>query len=207
MKKTFLSSILVLFVTLTACQSNTIQDVEHTIGFYNLFGENEHIVRKNVDFGDVQGVTRGDETIYTFDCVNNDEGFVKKQLVFYNDVLVAEESYFEDVELAYIFAKKYRKDFEANYGKKDTYPDVKSTNSDYFDDISGVEYLKENCTYYEYYTVTVSDDKTDRPWLDIEKAEEMLRDIEYSRIDLRLELRVNNSNSASVRVEYNVFRF
>ncbi len=195
-----------LIVFLVSCQTKTVTDVEHTIGFYNLFGESIEIVTKNIDFGDVQGVTKGEQTIYTFDCVNNDEGFVKKQLVFYNDVLMAEETYFVDVQQAYNYAKKYRKDFELNYGEKDTYPNVSSTNADYFDNVSGVEYLKNNCVYYEDYTVEVSNSRNDNPWLNDEKAEKMLGDIKYSRIDLRLELRVNNSNSASVGVKYIVIR-
>ncbi len=203
MKKLLLAFITtILIISLAACQTKTISDVEHTVGFYSLFGESTEIVMKNIDFGDVQGVTKGEQTTYTFDCVDNDEGFVKKQLVFYNDVLMAEETYFFDVEQAYNFAKKYRKDFELNYGEKDTYPNVSSTNADYFDNVSGVEYLKDNCVYYEDYTVAVSDKKTDEPWLNDEKAEKMLGDRKYSRIDLRLELRVNSSNSASVSVKY-----
>jgi len=196
----------VFLAALVACQTKTITDVEHTIGFYNLFGETTEVVMKNIDFGDVQGITKGDQTTYTFDCADNEEGFVRKQLVFYNDVLMAEETYFTDVKQAYNFARKYRRDFEDNYGEKDTYPNVKSTNSDYFDNITDVEYLKENCTYYEDYTVTVSDDKTGRPWLDIEKAQKMLGDMKYSRIDMRLELKVISSDSASVSVKYIVLR-
>ncbi len=207
MKKLLLTfTTTVLLFVLVACQTKTITNVEHTIGFYNLFGETTKIVMKNIDFGDVQGVQKGNQTTYTFDCANNTEGFVKKQLVFYNDVLMAEETYFADIEQAYAFANKYRKDFENDYGEKDTYPNVKSTNSDYFDNISGVEYLKDNCTYYEDYTVTISDDKTDEPWLRSENAMKMLGDIKYSRIDLRLELKVNSSNSASVSVKYIVLR-
>lgn len=207
MKKILLAFLtMVLIISLMACQSKTITDVEHTTGFYNLFGETTTIVMKNIDFGDVQGVTRGNQTTYTFDCSNNDEGFVQKQLVFYNDILMAEETYFNNVEQAYNFAKEYRKNFELNYGEKDTYPNVSSTNADYFDNVSGVEYLKDNCVYYEDYTVEVSDKRTDKPWLNDEKAEKMLGDIKYSRIDLRLELRVNNSNSASVSVKYIVIR-
>ncbi len=207
MKKILLAFItVILIICLVACQTKTITDVEHTIGFYNLFGETTAIVMRNIDFGDVQGVAKGEQTTYTFDCVNNDEGFVKKQLVFYNDVLMAEETYFVDIEQAYNFAKKYREDFDLNYGEKDTYPNVSSTNADYFDNVSGVEYLKDNCVYYEDYTVEVSDKRTDKPWLNDEKAEKMLGDIKYSRIDLRLELRVNNSNSASVSVKYIVIR-
>lgn len=207
MKKILLTFVTTIFlVVLGACQTKTITDVEHTVGFYSLFGESTEIVMKNIDFGDVQGVNEGEQTIYTFDCVSNDEGFVRKQLVFYHDTLVAEETFFADVEQAYNFAKKYRKDFEDNYGEKDTYPNVKSTSSDYFDNISGVEYLKDNYVYYEDYTVTVSDDKTGEPWLNTEKAEKMVNGRTYSRIDLRLELRVHNSNSASVRVKYVVLR-
>lgn len=207
MKKAALTLITtVLVVFLVSCQTKTMTDVEHTIGFYNLFGESIEIVTKSIDFGDVQGVTKGEQTIYTFDCDNNDEGFVQKQLVFYNDVLMAEETYFNDAEQAYYFAKEYRENFELNYGEKDTYPNVKSTNSDYFDNISGVEDLKDNCLYYEDYTVEISDIRTNKPWLNDEKAEKMLGDIKYSRIDLRLELRVNNSDSASVGVKYIVSR-
>ncbi len=203
MKKLLLTFItIIVIVSLVACQARTIPDVEHTVGFYNLFGESTETVTKNIDFGNIEGVTKGEQTTYTFDCVDNDEGFVKKQLVFYNDILMAEETYFTDIEQAYNFARKYRKDFELNYGEKDTYPNVSSTNADYFDNVSGVEYLKDNCVYYEDYTVTVSDKKTDEPWLNEEKAERMLGDRKYSRIDLRLELRVNNSNSASVSVKY-----
>ena len=197
---------MILIVSLMACQSKTITDVEHTIGFYNLFGETTTIVMKNIDFGDAQGVTKGNQTTYTFNCANNDEGFVQKQLVFYNDILMAEETYFNDVEQAYNFVKDYRKDFELNYGEKDTYPNVSSPNTDYFDNVTGVEYLKDNFIYYEDYTVEVSNKRTDRPWLNIEKAEKMLDDIKYSRIDLRLELRVNNADSASVSVKYIVVR-
>ncbi len=203
MKKLVLAFITaVILLTFVSCQTTTIADVEHTIGFYSLFGEDREIVMENIDFGNVQGVTKGEQQTYTFDCFNNDEGFVKKQLIFYNNVLMAEETYFDDVENAYNFAKKYRKDFEANYGEKDTYPNVSSTHSDYFDNISGIEYLRDNCVYYEDYTVSISDDKTGEPWLNSEKAEKMLGDREYSRIDLRLELKVNNSNSASVSVKY-----
>ena len=207
MKKAVLTLITTaLIVFLVSCQTKTVKDVEHTIGFYNLFGESIEIVTKNIDFGDVKGVTKGEQTIYTFDCVNNDEGFVKKQLIFYNDALMAEETYFVDVQQAYNYAKKYRQDFELNYGEKDTYPNVSSTNADYFDNVSGVEYLKNNYVYYEDYTVEVSNNRNDKPWLNDEKAEKMLGDIKYSRIDLRLELRVNNSNSASVGVKYIVIR-
>lgn len=203
MKKLLLTFITIILVaSLAACQVRTTPDVEHTVGFYNLFGESTETVTKNIDFGNIEGVTKGDQTTYTFDCVNNDEGFLKKQLVFYNDILMAEETYFADIEQAYNFARKYRKDFELNYGEKDTYPNVSSTNSDYFDNVSGVEYLKDNCAYYEDYTVTVSDKKTDEPWLNEEKAERMMGDRKYSRIDLRLELRVNSSNSACVSVRY-----
>lgn len=203
MKKVLLAFITtILIISLVACQTKTIPDVEHTIGFYNLFGESTETVTKNIDFGNIEGVTKGEQTTYTFDCVDNDEGVVRKQLVFYNDVLMAEETYFADIEQALNFAKKYRKDFELNYGEKDTYPNVSSTNADYFDNVSGVEYLKDNCFYYEDYTVEVSDKRTDKPWLNDEKAEKMLGDRKYSRIDLRLELRVNSSNSASVSVKY-----
>lgn len=197
---TLLTTVFIMF--LVSCQTKTVVDVEHTTGFYNLFGESTEIVMRSIDFGDVQGITMGKQTTYTFDCNNNDEGFVKKQLVFYNDVLMAEETYFDDVKKAYNLAKEYRKNFELNYGKKDTYPNVSSTNSDYFDNISGVEYLKDNCLYYEDYTVEVSDKRTNKPWLNDEKAEKMLGDIKYSRIDLRLEFRVVNSDSASVGVKY-----
>lgn len=203
MKRLLLTFItIILIVSLTACQARTTPDVEHTVGFYNLFGESTETLTKNIDFGDIEGATKGDQTTYTFDCDNNDEGFVGKQLVFYNDILMAEETYFADIEQAYNFARKYRKDFELNYGEKDTYPNVSSTNADYFDNVSGVEYLKDNCVYYEDYTVTVSDKKTDEPWLNEEKAERMMGDRKYSRIDLRLELRVNSSDSASVSVKY-----
>ncbi|MBE7013359.1 MAG: hypothetical protein E7416_04755 [Ruminococcaceae bacterium] len=203
MKKLLLTFItIILVVSLAACQVRTTPDVEHTVGFYNLFGESTETVTKNIDFGNIEGVTKGDQTTYTFDCVDNDEGFVGKQLVFYNDILMAEETYFADIEQAYNFARNYRKDFELNFGEKDTYPNVSSTNSDYFDNVSGVEYLKDNCVYYEDYTVTVSDKKTDEPWLNEEKAERMMGDRKYSRIDLRLELRVNSSNSACVSVRY-----
>ena len=207
MKKILLAFItMVLIICLAACQSKTITDVEHTIGFYNLFGETTAIVMKNIDFGDVQGVTKGNQTTYTFDCSNNDKGFVQKQLIFYNDILMAEETYFNDLEQAYNFAKEYRKNFELNYGEKDTYPNVSSPNTDYFDNVTGIEYLKDNFIYYEYYTVEVSDKRTDKPWLNDVKAEKMLGDIKYSRIDLRLELRVINSGSASVSVKYVVLR-
>ena len=203
MKKILIAiSTIALIISLMGCQSKTIADVEHTIGFYNLFGENTQIVTKNIDFGTVEGVTKGNQTTYTFDCSNNDEGFVKKQLVFYNDILMAEETYFEDVKKAYNFAKQYREDFQKNYGEKDTYPNMSSSNADYFDNINNVEDLKDNCTYYEDYTVAVSDKKTDTPWLSKEKAEKMLGDKKYSRIDLRLELKVNNSSSVSVAVKY-----
>ncbi len=201
MKKLLLGFMAItLAVVLSAC--NKIPDVEHSIGFYSLFGESLETVTKNIDFGNVKGNAKGSQTTYTFDCGNNDEGFVKKQLVFYNGVLMAEETYFSDVTKAYNFAKKYRKDFEANYGEKDTYPDVSITNADYFDNITGVEYLKDNYRYYEDYTVEVSDNKTDEPWLNSEKAEKMLGDKKYSRIDLRLELKVNSSDSACVGVKY-----
>lgn len=119
---------------------------------------------------------------------------------------MAEETYFIDIEQAYNFAKNYRKDFELNYGEKDTYPNVGSTNADYFDNVSNVEYLKDNCVYFEDYTVEVSDERTNKHWLNDKKAQKMLGNIKYSRIDLRLELKVNNSNSASVSVKYIVIR-
>lgn len=203
MKKFLLTFItIVLILSFVACQTKTITDVEHTIGFYGLFGESEEIVRKNIDFGDVQGVAKGKETTYSFDCNHNDEGFVKKQLVFYNGVLMAEKTDFNSVERAYYFAKQYRENFALNYGEKDTYPNVSSENSDYFDNIDGIDYLKDNCIYYEDYTVEVSDKRTERPWLNADKAGKMLRNINYSRIDLRLELKVHNSASASVGVKY-----
>lgn len=78
MKKILLTfTTILLLVSLVACQTKTVTDVEHTIGFYNLFGESTEIVMKDIDFGDVQGVTKGEQTTYTFDCVDNDEGFVK----------------------------------------------------------------------------------------------------------------------------------
>ena len=193
-----------LLFSLLGCQTKTITDVEHTIGFYNLFGESTEIVTKNIDFGTVEGVTNGEQTTYTFDCSDNDEGFIKKQLFFYNDILMAEETYFADLKKAYTFSKQYREDFQKNYGEKDTYPGVISSNTDYFDNITSVEYIKDNCIYYEDYTVSVSDKKTDVPWLSKEKAEKMLGDRNYSRIDMRLELKVNNSSSSSVSVKYMV---
>lgn len=203
MKKLLSAFITTIFIlSLAACQVKTIPDVEHTIGFYSLFGESVETITKNINFGNTEGITQGKQTTYTFDCIDNDEGFERKQLIFYNDVLTAEETYFTDIEQAYNFAKKYRKDFELNYGEKDTYPNLNSANADYFDNVSDVEYLKDNCVYYEDYTVEVSGKKTDEPWLNDKKAEKMLGDRKYSRIDLRLELRVNSSNSASVGVKY-----
>ena len=207
MKKVLLTIIaIVLVFSLVACQTKSVTDVEHTIGFYNLFGESKDIVMKNIDFGDVEGVAEGEHLTYTFDCNDNEEGFIKKHLVFYNDVLMAEETYFEDIEKAYNFAKGYRKNFELNYGEKDTYPDINSTNSEYFDNITNVDYLKDNCSYYEDYTVEVSEKRTEKPWLDAKKAEKMIGNRKYSRIDLRLELRVISSSSASVSVKYIVLR-
>ena len=191
-----------LAVSLGACQSGIVADVEHTIGFYNLFGETTELIRKNIDFGNTEGVINGKETTYTFPCMKNDEGFVKKELVFYNDILMSEKTYFSDVGKAYNFAKGYRETFEANYGEKDTYPEITLKNADFFDDISGVESLKENCVYYEDYTVTVADQTTERPWLNKEKAEKMLDGRQFSRIDLRLELTVHAKDAASVSVRY-----
>lgn len=189
-----------LLVISAAC--NKMPNVEHSIGFYSLFGETFETVTKNIDFGNAEGAVKGNQTTYTFDCNDNNEGFVKKQLVFYNDVLMAEETYFTDIKQAYNFAKKYRKDFEDNYGQKNTYPGLNITNTDYFDNITGVEYLKDGYRYYEDYTVEVSHSKTDEPWLNNEKAQKMLSDETYSRIDLRLELKVINSGSACVGVRY-----
>lgn len=203
MKKRMLVCIIgILLLSLVACQGGRKSDVEHTIGFYSLFGETMETVTNNIDFGNVQGVAKGSETIYTFDCENNDEGFVKKELVFYNDVLMAEKTYFTDVERAYYFAKQYRKNFAANYGEKDTYPEADKTNTGFLDDISGVESLQEQWIYYEDYTVSVSDRRTDVPWLSLEKAKNMLGDRQYSRIDMRLELSVCDTESASVNVRY-----
>lgn len=186
------------------CQRKS--DVEHTVGFYNLFGESLDVITRNIDFDDTEGVIDGNQTTYTFLCDKNDEGVLEKKLVFYNDVLMAEETSFSDVEKAYLFALDYRRDFEMNFGEKDTYPNVTSSNSGYFDDISGVDELKENFTYYEDYTVEVSEKRTQKPWLSAEKAKKMLGDRECSRIDLRLELRVDSKSSAHVSVKYIVLR-
>ncbi len=203
MKKRILVCIVgILLLSLVACQGGRKSDVEHTIGFYSLFGETVEMVTNNIDFGNAQGVTKGNETIYTFDCENNDEGFVKKELFFYNDVLMAEKTYFADVERAYYFAKQYRKNFAANYGEKDTYPEVHKPNTGFLDDISSVESLQEQWVYYEDYAVTVSDKKTDVPWLSSAKAKNMLGNRQYSRIDMRLELGNDSSESASVSVKY-----
>ncbi len=59
MKKASLTLITtVLVVFLVSCQTKTITDVEHIIGFYNLFGESIEIVTKSIDFGDVQDRAR-----------------------------------------------------------------------------------------------------------------------------------------------------
>ena len=96
--------------------------------------------------------------------------------------------------------------FEKNYGKKDTYPNMSSPYSGYLDDISSVEEIKKPCNYYEDYTVEVSEKKTNEPWLHIDKAQKMLGDIKYSRIDLRLELQVLSDDLAYVSVKYMILR-
>ena len=174
----------------------------NTVGFYNLFGESIDIITKNIDFGDVEGVAKGNQITYMFPCGENDERILEKQLVFYNDVLMAEETHFSDLEKAYLFAQDYRRDFELNFGEKDTYPNVKSSNFGYFDDISGLNEIQEGFDYYEDYTVEISDKRKQKPWLSVEKAKKMLGDIKYSRIDLRLELKVESKDSARVIVKY-----
>lgn len=198
--------ITLLLISMVGCQTKHNSSVEYTVGFYNLFGEHIDVITKSADFGDVKGVTEGKQTTYTFTCNENSESITEKQLVFYNDILMAEKVKFSNLEKAYLFAKEYRKDFEKNYGKKDTYPNMSSPYSGYLDDISSVEEIKKPCNYYEDYTVEVSEKKTDKPWLHIDKAQKMLGDIKYSRIDLRLELQVLSDDLAYVSVKYMILR-
>ncbi len=194
---------IIICLSFASCGSKK-HDIEYSVGLYSLFGESIEIIEKTIDFEDAQCDTIGNEKTYSFECNNNDFGVTKKKLNFYNDVLYLEQTDFDNIEDAFFYASNYRRDFDLNYGEKDTYPMLVSQNLDFFDNITGVEYLKNGFTYYEYYTVTVSDKKTDVPWLYAEKADKLTGDRKYSRMDMRLELKINSENSASVIVKYDV---
>ena len=104
--------ITLLLISMVGCQTKHNSSVEYTVGFYNLFGEHIDVITKSTDFGDVKGVTEGKQTTYTFTCNENSESITEKQLVFYNDILMAEKVKFSNLEKAYLFAKEYRKDFK-----------------------------------------------------------------------------------------------
>lgn len=116
-------------------------------------------------------------------------------LIFYNDIMSGFEYEYHNIEAAYNFAVKLRKDLEMTFGEKSTYPEEMQTNKDYFDNVKDVSELKNQYTYYEDWNA-VFEGKNQ------ENINGMLEDKDYSRIDIHFELSVIDENKATVSARY-----
>ena len=120
----------------------------------------------------------------------------KVGLIFYNDVFMGFQYLFNDTQAAYQYASDLRQGIEAAYGEKTTYPGMQSSDKGYFDEINDASELIELVEYYEDWT----------PQVDEEQMEKMLGDIDYLRMDLRLNLMVMPENHAQITVRYVAIR-
>lgn len=117
-------------------------------------------------------------------------------LVLYNGIAAGVEYEYHNLEAAYEYAAKLRKDLEVTYGEKSTYPGMAQTNKEYFDNIKDVSELKSQYKYYENWNAVFDNDKQ-------ENIDKMMNGKDYSRIDIHFELSVMDENKATVSVGYN----
>lgn len=135
----------------------------------------------------------GKQETYTEYVNGNDVNLMN--LIFYNGIVSGFEYEYHNLEAAYNYAKKLRKDLEMTYGEKVTYPEVSTTNKDYFDNIKDISEIKAQYTYYEDWHAAFDYQKK-------ENIDKMLEGIDYSRINIRFELSVVDENNAKVSVRY-----
>lgn len=135
----------------------------------------------------------GKQEIYSEYVEGNDAKVMN--LIFYNGIVSGFEYEYHNLEAAYNYAKKLRKDLEMTYGEKTTYPQMSVTNKDYFDSLNDISEIKAQHTYYEDWHAAFDYQKK-------ENIAKMLEEIDYSRIDIRFELSVVDENMAKVSVKY-----
>jgi len=126
----------------------------------------------------------------------DDESAVSVRLIFYNGILMACEYSFDRHEAAYLYAQNCLASLETSLGEKTTYPGVTADMKGYLSELTDASQLEELFTYYEDWTPEVNE----------AAIRQMIGDIDYSRIDLRLELNIYPSEAAVVSMKYTVLR-
>lgn len=188
--KTLLLTCLMLVICLTGCNKNvSTEDSNNFENLTQLLGmEKADIARKIELTNPQQNIS---EEIYTISHTLNNQPCTIK-LVFYNEVCTRFSYEFDNTELAYSHARKVRSDLEAKFGPKTTYPGIVLKERDFFDNITDVSQLQELWTYYEDFTAEASS----------ALEEKAMNGREYSRIDVRMELRILPQNKSSIHVRY-----
>jgi len=160
---------------------------------YGLMGEDKESVfdyMEALEF--VTPDVSGKQETYT-EYVNGND--VKSMnLIFYNDVMAGFEYEYHNLEAAYEYAVKLRKDLEMTYGEKSTYPTT-ATNKACFDTLKSVSDMKSHYTYYEDWNAVFEGKKQ-------ENINKMLEGKNHSRIDIHFELSVIDENKAIVSTKY-----
>lgn len=142
--------------------------------------------------------TEGQQKMYSLSAVVDGKDS-KASLIFYNDVLMGFQYFYNDTETAYNHAKEIRKEMENIYGAPTTYPLVSSTSSDRLDNLtsySEIEIKDVGMRYYEDFT----------PEQDKDLEKRMLGDVPVNRLDLALQLSCMPNNNAFVTVRYQAIR-
>lgn len=162
---------------------------------YLLLGENEEKVFGYIEaLGYITPEVSGNQQIYT-EHANIDGAKVIQDLIFYNGVLAGFDYEYNNIETAYEHAKRMRRDLELTFGEKTTYPGMIQTNKDYFDNVKELSDLKKQYTYYEDWTPDFAGEKQ-------ENINTMLNGKTYSRVDIRFEVSVIDTDKTILSVRY-----
>lgn len=161
---------------------------------YGLMGENKKSVFEYIEALEfVTPDVSGKQETYTEYVNGNDVKAMN--LIFYNDVMTGFEYEYHNLEAAYEYAVKLRKDLEMTYGEKSTYPTTTPKDKDCFDTLKSFSELKNHYTYYEDWEAVFEGEKQ-------ENINKMLEGKDYSRIDIHFELSVIDENKATVSTKY-----
>ncbi len=135
----------------------------------------------------------GNQETYTEYIEGNDVKVMN--LFLYHGVVAGFEYEYHNLDAAYAFAKRLRQDLFMTFGEKNTYPNVRQTNRDYFDNIQSVSQLKAGYTYYEDWFVGLDYGQEDT-------MKQMLGGKPFSRMNIRMQLFVADSNKALVSAKF-----
>lgn len=185
-----------VFTVISACDMTEIGGYDYQ-SLLELMGKDKADVLESLGVGEEQAEvqTQGDQEEYTLDVPIAGKSY-KATIAFYNDVFMAFEFVFDDINTAYQNAKKLRGSMETLFGEKTTYPDVVSNGSAYFDDVTDISEIKEQVTYYEDWT----------PATDSAQMEKMAGEREFSRIDMRFSMAVMKADYIVVGAKYTMIR-